>query len=55
LGLELAGDAWYFGQLVKKPTIGDAVRLPEPEDILRANRLLYSTSVIVLILGIILL
>ncbi len=47
LGVQLAGDAWYFGQLYKKPTIGDARRSVEPEDIMRANRLLYGTSMLV--------
>ena len=41
LGIELAGDASYFGKIVKKPTIGDAVRPVEVEDIRRANCLLY--------------
>lgn len=40
----LAGDAWYFGELYRKPTIGDAIRPVEPEDIKRANRLLYGTA-----------
>ena len=33
LGIQLAGDAWYFGTLYKKKTIGDAVRPVEFEDI----------------------
>ena len=41
LGLQLAGDAWYFGKTVKKPTIGDALRPVKPEDIRCANVLLY--------------
>lgn len=41
LGIELAGDASYFGKIVKKPTIGDAIRPVEVEDIRRANCLLY--------------
>lgn len=41
LGICLAGDASYFGKIVKKPTIGDALRPVEPEDIRRANVLLY--------------
>ena len=41
LGVELGGPARYFGQLVNKPTIGDPLRPVEPEDILRANRMLY--------------
>ena len=41
LGIQLAGDASYFGKTVKKPTIGDALRPVEPEDIRYANVLLY--------------
>ncbi|MCM1026329.1 MAG: adenosylcobinamide-phosphate synthase CbiB [Roseburia sp.] len=55
LGVQLAGDAWYFGVLHKKPVIGDAVRKVEAEDIVRANRLLYGTSGIVFAAGILVL
>ena len=41
LGVRLAGDAYYFGKLVKKPYIGDPVREIEKEDIGRACRLMY--------------
>jgi len=51
LGLELAGDAYYFGRLVHKPTIGDAKRVIEAEDINRACRLLYITGILVFLLG----
>lgn len=44
LGVQLAGDAWYFGKKVEKPYIGDAIRPIETEDICRANRLLYAAS-----------
>jgi adenosylcobinamide-phosphate synthase len=44
LGIRLAGDAWYFGQKVEKPYIGDNLRRIEAEDIRRANVLLYVTS-----------
>lgn len=44
LGIRLAGDASYFGRVVKKPYIGDAVRQVEYEDIKRANRLMYLTA-----------
>ena len=44
LQVQLAGPAWYFGQRYEKPTIGDPVREIEPEDILRANRMLYVGS-----------
>lgn len=49
LGVQLAGDAWYFGTLCKKKTIGDAIRPVEYEDIRRANRLLYGTAVLALV------
>lgn len=48
LRIQLAGDAWYFGELYKKPTIGDPFRAVEPEDIVRANRLMYLTSALAL-------
>lgn len=44
LGIRLAGDASYFGKIVKKPYIGDALRRVEFEDIKRANRLMYLTA-----------
>ena len=44
LGICLAGDASYFGKIVKKPYIGDARRAVEYEDIVRTNRLLYITA-----------
>ena len=44
LGIQLAGDASYFGKTVKKPYIGDEVRGVEYEDIKRANRLMYLTA-----------
>lgn len=46
LGIRLAGDASYFGKIVKKPYIGDADRAVEYEDIRRANHLLYVTAII---------
>ena len=45
LDVQLAGNAYYFGKLYEKPTIGDPIRLIEPEDIRRANRLLYATAI----------
>ena len=46
LGVQLAGNAWYFGKLYEKPTIGDDKRKIEAEDIRRANQMLYGTAVI---------
>lgn len=50
LHVQLAGNACYFGKLYEKPTIGDALRPIEPEDIKRANHLLYATAVLGVVL-----
>ena len=54
LGIQLAGDASYFGKIVKKPYIGDPIRPVEYEDIRRANHLMNRTAWIceILCLGI---
>ena len=44
LGIRLAGDASYFGEMVRKPYIGDALREVSYEDIKRVNRLLYAEA-----------
>ena len=44
LRVQLAGDAVYFGKLVKKKYIGDRLREIEYEDIKRANMLMYITA-----------
>ena len=46
LGVQLAGGSFYFGTFVEKPTIGDAHRAVECADIARANRLLYATAIL---------
>ena len=51
LGVQLAGPAYYFGQYYPKLTIGDALRPIEPEDILRANRMMYVESILALAIG----
>lgn len=50
LGVQLGGTNIYFGESVYKPTIGDKKRELEPEDILRANRLLYASTGVSLLL-----
>ena len=52
LDVMLAGDAWYFGKLVKKPTIGDDIRKIQHNDVIKANRLMILTSVLFLVIGI---
>ena len=50
LGLQLAGDAQYFGKIVKKPFIGDKTREVEPYDIVRMNLLMNVAALIGFIL-----
>lgn len=45
LNVRLAGDAYYFGKPVSKPTIGDSIRAVSYEDIRRANNLMYATAI----------
>ncbi len=49
LGVRLGGDAYYFGKLYKKPFIGDDTRPIEPEDILKAHKLLYGTAFLMML------
>lgn len=53
LNIRLAGDAFYFGKLCKKPYIGDNIRPVENEDIKRVNNLMYMTTVLMLVFSII--
>ena len=49
LGVQLAGNASYFGKLYEKPTLGDDIKPIEPDDIVRTNRLMYWSSVVAVI------
>ena len=49
LDVQLAGNAYYFGKLYPKETIGDDVRPIEPEDILRAGNLMDGTALLTLL------
>ena len=50
LGVQLGGDATYFGKLFKKSTLGDPLREVVPEDIERAVRLMYAASAAALVI-----
>lgn len=53
LGIQLAGDAWYFGKLYHKKTIGEQTREVEPQDIVRVNRLMVMAAVLGMVLVIV--
>lgn len=50
LGIQLGGTNVYFGKEVYKPTIGDKKREIEIEDIVRTNKIMYSSSIISIII-----
>ena len=50
LQVQLAGDAWYFGKKHEKDTIGDPIRDIEPRDILRSEKLMIGTEVLIFLL-----
>lgn len=52
LQVQLAGNAYYFGKLYEKPTIGDPIRPVEVQDISRANRLMLCCDLLCLMLGV---
>lgn len=54
LNIQLAGDAWYFGKLYPKKTIGDGNRAVAIEDIVKVNRLMYAASVQAVVLAVVL-
>lgn len=54
LNIMLGGNNYYEGILESKPTIGDDKRTVETEDIKRANKLMYATSLLCLIIGVVL-
>lgn len=45
LQIQLLGDAYYFGKLVKKKTIGDDIREVRINDIVCVNKLMYATAI----------
>jgi adenosylcobinamide-phosphate synthase len=53
LNIQLAGDASYFGHIKHKDTIGDPVRPVERDDIKGACRLMYATSFLMMMIGLI--
>ncbi|MEG0291159.1 MAG: adenosylcobinamide-phosphate synthase CbiB [Anaerovoracaceae bacterium] len=46
LEIQLAGDAYYFGKLYKKKTIGDKIREVSPKNIKQSIRLMYGAAII---------
>ncbi|HUW41945.1 MAG TPA: adenosylcobinamide-phosphate synthase CbiB [Rectinemataceae bacterium] len=51
LGLALGGPAWYGGELIDKPVLGEARRPIERADVKRAVFLMYATTLVFVALG----
>lgn len=51
LGIKIGGSNVYFGQVVEKPTIGDADRTIRAQDIPGSIRLMYVSSALTLVIG----
>lgn len=49
LGIQLGGDNYYFGEIVKKPRIGDKTRELDKKDIKRAIEIMYRSEGLLLI------
>lgn len=49
LGIKIGGNNIYFGTLVKKDKIGDETKIIDEKDIKKAIRLMYTTSIITLL------
>lgn len=49
LQIQLLGDAYYFGKLHKKPSIGDKIQQVTPKKIQEVNQLMYATTILALV------
>jgi cobalamin biosynthesis protein cobD len=49
LGIQLAGDAKYFGKIIKKPCLGDNLRPVMSSDILSSHKILNTTALLIII------
>ncbi|MBQ1993501.1 MAG: cobalamin biosynthesis protein CobD [Lachnospiraceae bacterium] len=50
LRIRLAGDAFYFGKLVKKPYIGDDLSAVTPENIKDVNQMMYASAILTMLI-----
>lgn len=53
LGVQLGGDTSYFGKVTEKPHIGDFKKKLSPNDIAQTVKLMYYSSIIALVMGMI--
>ncbi|NMA84677.1 MAG: cobalamin biosynthesis protein CobD [Epulopiscium sp.] len=49
LGVQLGGSNYYYGQLIEKPTIGDATRKVRKEDVKLTIEIMYRSEILMLV------
>ncbi len=54
LGIKLGGANYYFGKLVEKPTIGDAIKVIGYTDVYKTNKILYLVATLSYLLSMLL-
>ena len=54
LGVKLGGANYYFGKLVEKPTIGDAIKVIDFTDVYKTNKILYLVATLSYLLSMLL-
>lgn len=52
LGIQFGGKVQYFGVIHNKPTIGDHKKEADGDDIIKVNRILYTSSILAMIVSI---
>lgn len=52
LDIMLGGNSCYGGKLISKPTMGDNIKEVDIQDIVGANKLMYTTSILFLLTGV---
>lgn len=52
LEIQLGGSNYYFGKLVEKPTIGDAIKCIEVDDVYKTNKILVTSTILGFVLAI---
>jgi adenosylcobinamide-phosphate synthase len=50
MGIQLGGDHTYFGELIRKPVIGDQNRIVESDDIKRVITIMYSSEILLVLI-----
>lgn len=53
LGIQLGGEASYFGEMIEKPSIGDKLREPESNDISKSLKIIAASVILFMLIAIV--